>query len=390
MATLTLEKLREAVRSAAALKQKNELQPAGGEGDKVFPPTYEGGRYAEEERNLPGRDSLTKCVLLDSVASQANRFELALLEAHEEGRAPIPVLTVDFEKAGLTKSLRVTSLEAPHRIADALLRDSIYEGVPFRKSSIGKQLDSLDAKNATALLEFCPTALTYGMWDSTGPKGGLGAKFPRVVVSEIVGIGAVQGKKTSSRIDPAQILKNAGDIYLTTDGGWTYGKGKGKKLKPSEINHGNIVPTIVDGGYTIESAVQISVISLAGLRKLRFPVKGKQNAESDLAARTALAALALYASALATERGYDLRSRCLLVPTHSLSWEILTGPEEDNERLQVTAVQALAVLKEAIAAVKAAGLPWREEEIILEASPELGQLVKRSQELQVTTVEGDE
>jgi CRISPR-associated protein Csb1 len=48
---LTLEGVRSALAgSAAAFRLRLRLEPAGGPGDKVFPPTYEGGRYATEER----------------------------------------------------------------------------------------------------------------------------------------------------------------------------------------------------------------------------------------------------------------------------------------------------------------------------------------------------
>lgn len=224
--SLTLETLRRAVAgSAAAFRCVTEYQPAGGPGDKVFPPTYEGGKYATEKRYVPGREGPVDCVLLDSVQSQANRMELALLDAWEAGRIELPVIVVDFTNDRLEKRLRVTSLDAPHRIADAILRDS-YDGngkgrVLFRQSERGKRLDMVDLRNATPLLEMCPTALVFGMWDSTGPKGGLGAKFQRALVSEIVGHDATAGVKTSSRIDPAQIVLGAGPLFRRQDGRWT-------------------------------------------------------------------------------------------------------------------------------------------------------------------------
>src|SRR5262245_38238288 len=126
-----------------------EFQPAGGPGTKVFPPTYEDGKYATEgprytdvggnNKKISGYDR----VLLDSVQSQANRAELALLEAWRHDQLELPVITVDFANQGLHKGVRISSLEAPHRIADALLRDSIHptEKVRFRRSSIGRSLD---------------------------------------------------------------------------------------------------------------------------------------------------------------------------------------------------------------------------------------------------------
>jgi CRISPR-associated protein Csb1 len=75
--------------------------------------------------------------------------------------------------------------------------------------------------NATPLFELCPTALIFGVWDSSGPRGGRGAKFARASVSEIVGYHAVSGLRTSSRIDPLQILADAGPLFEDAVGGWT-------------------------------------------------------------------------------------------------------------------------------------------------------------------------
>lgn len=99
MSTLTLEVVRDAVQgSAAAFRCRRRLQPAGGEGDKVFPPTFAGAVYAIEQRRIPGRAEPVTCVLLDSVQSQANRMELALQEAVDGGRLAMPLLVVDFTK----------------------------------------------------------------------------------------------------------------------------------------------------------------------------------------------------------------------------------------------------------------------------------------------------
>ena len=50
-APLTYKDLKEAVAgTAAGFRARTRLKPAGGDGDKVFPPTYEGGEYATEDR----------------------------------------------------------------------------------------------------------------------------------------------------------------------------------------------------------------------------------------------------------------------------------------------------------------------------------------------------
>jgi hypothetical protein len=60
---LTLNDLGAAVTGrAAAFRCLRRLQPAGGEGDKVFPPTFVGGVYAIEQRRVPGREQPVTCV----------------------------------------------------------------------------------------------------------------------------------------------------------------------------------------------------------------------------------------------------------------------------------------------------------------------------------------
>jgi CRISPR-associated protein Csb1 len=393
--SLSLDVLRGAVTgSATAFRCVAEYEPAGGPGDKVFPPTYEGGKYASETRRVPGECEPVDCVLLDSVQSQANRMELALLEAWERGRIPLPVITVDFKDCELPKPLRVTSLEAPHRIADAILRDSILDGKPFRKSPLGMRLDDVSIRDATALFEVCPTALVLGMWDSTGPRGGLGAKFARSLVSEIVGVQSVIGVRTSSRIDPAQIMLKAGPLFRSKTGEWTLDeveaerdkKGPvklGKDGKPSEANHGNVKPSIASGGVTISKAIQTTVLSLPALRRLRFPLNGesRSRAEVDDAARVALAALGLCAAALNQEQGRDLRSRCQLHPTTAFVWDLLDEPGQPPKKFILKTDGAVELYRDAVTRARKAGLPWMEKELFLQPSPQLAALVRRSQEL---------
>ena len=396
MNNIDLQTLQSAVIStAAAFRSRNSLQPAGGEGDKVFPPTYVGGVYAKEERRVKDPNSgewkAIPCVLLDSVQSQANRLEEALQQAIDDERLKnlVPLLRVDFSKAGLLDDIgSITSLEAPHRASDAILRDSLLDGVPFRKSSHGKALDHASLKNATPLYNICPTALVFGIWDSTGPKGGLGAKFQRAMVSEIVGINATTGVKTGSRIDPLQI-RAAAKVVKSGD---TYELAKDSKTKgavsPSEVNHGNIPPDISPGGVTIDYAEQTTVLSLPALRRLRFPVDsidGKVTSkEIDQAGRVVLAALALASAALAADGGYDLRSRCLLWPVGALTWELLDKPEEKPKQYTLDSESAIRLLTDAVAAAEAVGLKWQREPLELTPSPQLVDLVRRSQEIAAT------
>lgn len=392
---------------AIAIRGVTTLEPAGGPEDKIFPPTHAidkenkkpGAKYAFETRRIGGQD--VTCVLLDSVQSQANRMEEALQALWDEKEIVLPVVSVDFSSVAPEVG-RVTSLTAPHRIADALLRDSLLNDQLFRLSEIGKSFTDASTKNATALFKVCPTGLVFGLWDSTGPKGGLGAKFQRALVSEIIGVNAASGSKTASRIDPLNIRKDAAVLYKADKTGeiWTASPNEAKKDKnepikvgkkenagsPSAVLHGNIAPSIdaVGGGVTIDEARHTVVLSLAALRRLGF-------AEGATEARTVLAALGILAVLASESRGHDLRSRCLLVPRNSCALKLEavmrngeTTPLELNLAAAIDLYNvAVEKLPNGMKFKKADGGDLGKGEAIaqLKPSPKLACLVSRSREL---------
>jgi len=315
---------------------------------------------------------------------------------------------VDFGKAGVPEVGAITSLDAPHRLADAILRDSTLNGVLFRKTEEGKTLDTANTRNATGLFELCPTALLLGLWDSAGPLGGLGTKFARTLVSEIVAVNVAFGARPTSRIDPLGIQLAAGPVFKASAGGITLKKENavqekgapvkvGKEGKPSEANHGNVTPSLVNdktkkphhGGVTMDYALQSAVLSLPGLRRLRFPdADHKVSAERNVAAQTVLAALGLAAAVLSISQGCDLRSRCLLIPDPQkpAKWETVDGDGHPHE-FTLNAAEACDLLNAAVAAAEKAGLKWRKEPLLLTPSEGLADLVKKSRQLAASTVE---
>ncbi len=394
---LTIEALTDAAAHHAAFRRRRRLQPAGGPGDKLFPPTYPPldsekranpkapPHHVFECRRIGGED--VWCVLLDSVQSQANRLEEALLGAAEAKRIELPRLVVDFAPSGLNSIGRISSLDAPHRIFDAILRDSLLNGAPFPRSPLGLGLKRATAKDASAILETSPSALLFGAWNSTGEGGGVGAKFARAIVSEIIGVGVpvehppgaggprTLGRRTGSRIDPLGIVRRI-DVFKG-EAGWEVtadGAGKGaKKVRPSEINHGNIVPSVDPLGVTCDYAEQTAVITLAGLRRLRFG----GNAARDAAARCLIAALGLLALVEQDAQGYALRSRCDLVCEGVAPLELVRADGTMHE-VELDHEAAAVLYAAALQRARGVGFEFAREPVMLTPQDKLVRIVEES------------
>jgi CRISPR-associated protein Csb1 len=275
----------------------------------------------------------------------------------------------------------------------------------------------------------------------------MGVKFSRSIVSEIMGINAIPGVTTSSRIDPLNIRVNSGKLYKAKDGGWTLDPESaekepeskkpiplGKDGKPSEANHGNVTPGLVyrkdkkgnlilgdnqrpvmmvvfdneqergqkyvirderkpiaKGGFTIDYAEQTTVLSLPALRRLRFPAKSgeKSTPLGDLAARTYLAAIGLLGATLAVDAGYDLRSRCILRATNAVTWYLLGKPGDTDTPFVLDRDSAIQLYKDSLDAAQKAKLPIHLDEIILKPEEKLVMLVKESMKI-ATSDSGEE
>jgi len=440
MQELTFEDLKQAVcGTAAGFRAVTRLEPLGGPDDKLYPPTFGDAvrvpvpvgeerderrktKYALEWRRIDGTAKL--CVVLDSVASQANRMETALLDGYDRGELRFPFARVDFTAAkhddpaldlsSLGGDGYITTLEAPHRLADALLRDSLLDGKPFRYTEAGRRFTEASQANATPLFSLCPASLVFGLWDSTGPKGGLGSKFQRAIVSEIVGIGVELGTRTSSRIDPTGIEKT--EIYEAKDPDeagqkdWTINEKEARREnnkavlfkrgnkpddktgKPAALVHGNIKPgqDSETGGVTVDYAEQLTVLSLPALRRLRFAtttdgkrLEGNERHAAEDAARTLLAALALAAVSYQRENGYDLRSRCALRALGPLTLELIPGDGGEPQSFSLDCKSAKALLDQARSAATTLGMSWPTEPLTLVPAPKLVGLIRKSRQLTV-------
>ena len=167
----------------------SHLEPLSGPGGMVKPAVYEGGTYQDDRRwASPDDGEPTPVIVIDNVPSQANRLEDALRRNRESTSIPEFVLDLSdqpYLPAHLPQSL--SSLEFPHRNADAYLRDAELDGQDFLKTEIGRAIFGATAQTCGPLIAWFPQALLYGFWQSHLGKKRQNTKHARAWVSEIVG-----------------------------------------------------------------------------------------------------------------------------------------------------------------------------------------------------------
>ncbi len=378
--------------AASAISATVDLEtPTSGE--KVHPPTYagsQGSAYQLERRHKETPSDGHDTVVLDSVASQANRMELALLEAHRAGTVAVPVLSLDMGERWGT----ITALELPARCYDGWIIDSFYDGVRFPDSVPGREIGVGEwrppgrERDVSGHLAWCPTSISHGGWDSfAGRKTLRAASFARVLQSEIVGHDPCPTVRGAGRIDPYNISAKV-PLYVDEHGRPTFqGGGKGSKaLRPSTFGYGNIAPGFENGkgesnlgGVGISGASQYASLSLAGTRRLRFPLRdGSYDPAVEVAGRVAVLALSLLEFSLQLFAGYDLRSGCTLIPKADPVVTLIGRTAERRESISLTPVLARQVLDRAIGDARSAGLDWHGETIALTPSPVQVEIAERS------------
>ena len=378
----------DSARAAAALRLRVVLDPAAGDGAKVMPPSYSvdnGPGYIRERRRIGGE--VKECVLLDSVASQANRMEEALNERILSGDEPIPTILVDQDEFGTNSALQFS-----HRCFDAWVEDAQLDGKPFRTSEIWAGLIGTRSRHdSTALMERFPVGLVLGCWASRSHNPQGATRIARALSSEVLAIDAEIGERPGSRIDLHHVsaaipiyesASNEGARFTLAE---ETAVEKDKKPvpfgdgRPSVAGYGNVTPQPAPlGGISMDYALQLSVLSLPALRECRFPLDGQSSAERDVAGRVMLAALAVRMLGLQLDMGYDLRSGCLLVPREEPMLELVGRLGVTVSAWSLVGLDSHALLADAIAAGREEGLDWSGQRIELVASPEQLELLRRS------------
>ena len=294
--------------------------------------------------------------------------------------APIRV-----QAAGHTLSIN----QLPHRVFDALLRDSELDGKAFRETALGQSLTQARADNATALLQSAPGTLLFGAWDSfAGARMGA-AKWPAALSGQIMGFDALQTKKAGIRMDPLNIAKDAVTGFKsesraeswTTDETHAVKDPKGNPVpvgKASEIGHGHILAELATKGAWVSRIELRSSLSLTRLRRYHFPVNGQPSEAADLAARTYLAALALWLMHTRMMAGLELRAGAELDATEATF--LVRKPLEGDVALSLSGDAVAQALAKAIAKAREAGFTFAGPTVFA-ASARLTRLIETSEAL---------
>ena len=364
------------------IRVDTELEPLSGLGGTVKPAVYEGGTYQLDRRwASPTDEAPTPVIVIDNVPSQANRLEEAL--RRHRGSAKVPEFVLDLSDLGSLPAhlpRRLSSLEFPHRNADAYLRDARLGDDDFTRTKLGRAIFGATAQECGPLMAWFPQALLYGFWQSHLGKKRHNTKHARAWVSEIVG--------WSPAATDTRVLGLKGDaLNLNTDEvitsnpddrmKWDIGKGEkvdgGKRDKLSEIGHGQ-VPFMGDdataAAVSFARVTQRATVSFAQLRRVSLGTG--HSTDADAAARALLVALGLHAHVLAFGRGFALRSGAELRPkTTAATW---LGSDGDEACATGDAETTLGLLHDAVAQARSAGVPldgWDKEAVLLKPKENL-------------------
>ena len=278
------------------------LEPSGGPGTVIFPPTYarRGGDHpyaisvfrsdlAPEAAHAQGLEA--NICDLDSVGSQANRMEPAFAEPPLNSLVPQRVI-----KAGTTT---VNLLQIGHRIADGAVRFSaLAEGAAKAIAALGTEHD------ATALARLAPTSLIFGFWDSRDSM----LKCPRIVNSTIRASNVAVLKRSAQfnpAFDPAGLsLAEAADLQSAP------AQDEKDPLSQEGLRSAPAVDT--HGGVRVFGRIiRRTEINLVALRSVAVTKAGKIDAPETLKLRRYLLGLSLVAGRV--QNAYNLRQGCLLV-----------------------------------------------------------------------------
>lgn len=351
----------------AAIRVRAKLQPVGGQGTFVQPPTYVDPRggvlVAHHRRRISGAD--VHCTLIGSVACMANQFEKAFEALRADG-LPLSVAAVHADISGYP--LHESTLTMPHRGADAIARSCLVGKIPYMQSEAGKSL-LCNTSDVRPLARWHQTMLILGGWFSARSHGGV--KIPRCLQSELVAINSTPCATVGGRFDSTPASSSV-KIHRQTGDGLPFSmEGNGKGNKPSELPLGMIPSGIEERGVTADFYDLTATLSLAAIRSFRC------GDVDPTPLHNALEQLGIAVLLKTLSDGIYLRSRCHLVPEFLPTVEAI-GADGKVSEVVTDVTRATENAKKAIADCIAAGIAWGSETLELEPSQPLIDLITKS------------
>ena len=315
----------------------SQLEPLSGPGGVVKPAVYEGGTYQFDRRwASPDDGEPTQVIVIDNVPSQANRLEEALRRNRESTSIPEFVLDLsDLPRLPAHLPQSLSSLEFPHRNADAYLRDAELDGQDFLKTEVGRAIFGATAQICGPLIAWFPQALLYGFWQSHLGKKRQNTKHARAWVSEIIGWQPASTETKVLGLKGDALNLNTDDLVTSNPDDrtvWEVGKGAriagAKSDKLSELGHGQVPFMGKDASAAAVSFARVTQRATVSFAQLRRVSLGGDSCEADAAVRALLVALGLHAHQLAFGRGFALRSGAELRPgSTTATWLGADGDE---------------------------------------------------------------
>lgn len=352
-----------------------EMTPAAGPFAAIAPArfaTQGGSAYAYEKRWFDGEP--LNCVLVDSKPSQLNRIEQAIVHGIADGHPALnkmPRIVVRYDSTAGEPDVEFSDLELPHRWTDAHVRSGDTSGSSVVQDEAFRAARNAGPADVSAVMELAPAGLVFGSWDST--RRSRQARYPSALVGEIIGVTADQesrdpaARHSGARVDPVAASVQLPGAVLKQLAGGQDGElspttmAKVKKLKDKEIQSastlglGNVPPKLEDvAGLATRRIIRSHVLSFATLRRLRFG----GGPEKDAAARTLLAAVALWGLTASYSDGF-LRANCHLAEA-SAPVVVLKGRFGHDEQIDPpTLAEADALLEAALAHAVGHGVRWQ-------------------------------
>ena len=243
---------------------------------------------------------------------------------------------------------QLSSLEFPHRNADAYLRDAQLDGQDFFATELGRTIFGATAQTCGPLMAWFPQALLYGFWQSHLGKKRTNSKHARAWVSEIVGW---QPASTETRVlglkgdalnlNTDEVVTSNPDDRTTWDVGKAERVAGGKSDKLSEIGHGQVPFMGSDAPAAAVSFARVTQRATVSFAQLRRVTLGGDQPQADAAARALLVAFGLHAHQLAFGRGFVLRSGAELRPRATTAMWLGSESDKPFELGDVEATRSL-------------------------------------------------